>query len=182
MWPRPPRGKTVPSEWTPPHRDASALESFYTTWEQMRSVFEATELDSLSRRLRTLHPEQPARWGRMDARQMLCHIADQVRVGLGGLAAQRRRTPFDNPALRFVAVHLLPWPKGRIPTVPEMQSTKPGMWEEDLARAEALLHQAAQRGPDGPWAEHPAFGKMSGREWGWLVYKHTDHHLRQFGA
>jgi hypothetical protein len=148
----------------------------------MRSVFEATDRDSLSRRLHTLHPEQPARWGRMDVRQMLCHIADQMRVALGELPAQPRRTPFRNPALRFLAVHLLPWPKGRIPTLPEMRSTRPGVWEEDLARAEALLQAVAQRGADGAWAEHPAFGQMSGREWGWLVYKHVDHHLRQFGA
>jgi hypothetical protein len=63
-----------------------------------------------------------------------------------------------------------------------MQSTRPGKWEEDLARAEALLQEMARRGPSGPWAEHPAFGQMQGREWGWLVYKHTDYHLRQFGA
>jgi len=26
------------------------------------------------------------------------------------------------------------------------------------------------------------FGKLSGKEWGELMYKHIDHHLRQFGA
>jgi hypothetical protein len=29
---------------------------------------------------------------------------------------------------------------------------------------------------------HPSFGRLSGREWGILVYKHTDHRLRQFGV
>ena len=29
---------------------------------------------------------------------------------------------------------------------------------------------------------HPFFGKLSTVEVGQLVYKHTDHHLRQFGA
>jgi hypothetical protein len=29
--------------------------------------------------------------------------------------------------------------------------------------------------------EHPAFGRLSGRAWGALVYRHMDHHLRQFG-
>jgi len=113
---------------------------------------------------------------------MLCHIADQMRVALGELPARSRRTPFRNRLIRLIAVHLLPWPKGRVPTLPEMQSTKPGTWEEDLARAEALLQEAAKRGAEAPWVEHPAFGPMSGREWGWLLYRHTDHHLRQFGV
>jgi hypothetical protein len=79
-------------------------------------------------------------------------------------------------------VHLLPWPKGRLPTLPEMQSTRPGDWERDIVAAEELLVRAADRGADAEWPEHAAFGRLSGKEWGWLTYKHTDHHLRQFGA
>lgn len=29
---------------------------------------------------------------------------------------------------------------------------------------------------------HAFFGKLTPAEWGMLMYKHTDHHLRQFGA
>jgi hypothetical protein len=29
---------------------------------------------------------------------------------------------------------------------------------------------------------HPMFGKMSREEWGRLVYRHFDHHLRQFSS
>jgi hypothetical protein len=29
---------------------------------------------------------------------------------------------------------------------------------------------------------HPAFGRMTADDWGALIHKHTDHHLRQFGA
>jgi hypothetical protein len=149
----------------------------------MRSVFEPGDRGSLARRLRALRPDAAARWGRMDAPRMLCHIADQMRMALGEVPARPRLiAPLQNRALRFVAVYLLPWPKGRIPTVPEMQSTRAGVWDDDLASTEALLEAVARRGPDGRWAEHPAFGPLSGREWGWLVHKHIDHHLRQFGG
>lgn len=30
--------------------------------------------------------------------------------------------------------------------------------------------------------EHPFFGKMTGEDWGHLMYKHLDHHFRQFGV
>jgi len=39
---------------------------------------------------------------------------------------------------------------------------------------------AGPREGDGP--VHPLFGRLSFREWGVATYKHTDHHLRQFGA
>jgi len=29
---------------------------------------------------------------------------------------------------------------------------------------------------------HPFFGRLSGGDWGWLMFKHLDHHLRQFGT
>ena len=32
------------------------------------------------------------------------------------------------------------------------------------------------------WPLHPAFGRLSTNEWGVLGYKHTNHHLTQFGV
>jgi len=148
----------------------------------MRTVFDPDARHSLIVRLRSLSPESQARWGRMNAPQALCHMADQVRCALGDIPTQPRRSILNNRLIRFFAVHLLPWPKGRIPTVPEMLTATPGVWEEDRSSLEALLERAAERGEDGEWTEHPAFGRLSGREWGWLIYKHTDYHLRQFRA
>lgn len=76
----------------------------------------------------------------------------------------------------------MPWPKGVLPTLPEMQRTEPAQWSADVAAAEELFTRAAARGREAQWPDHAAFGRLSGREWGWLIYKHTDHHLRQFGA
>jgi hypothetical protein len=45
-----------------------------------------------------------------------------------------------------------------------------------------LMDRFAARGQDGPWVDHPAFGRLSPRAWGVLVYRHMDHHLRQFGV
>lgn len=36
--------------------------------------------------------------------------------------------------------------------------------------------------PDASWADHPAFGDINGKDYGVLLYRHFDHHLRQFGA
>ncbi|MBI4752366.1 MAG: DUF1569 domain-containing protein [Acidobacteria bacterium] len=44
-----------------------------------------------------------------------------------------------------------------------------------------LFEVFRQRGPAGQWSLHPAFGRLTGTEWGILAARHMNHHLRQFG-
>jgi hypothetical protein len=46
----------------------------------------------------------------------------------------------------------------------------------------SLLERFAARDEIQEWPAHPAFGQLSRKDWGVLVYKHIDHHLRQFGV
>ena len=64
----------------------------------------------------------------------------------------------------------------------DLLTTQPAEWQRDLSTAREQLRAAAQRGPHGKWAPHPAFGHISGTLYGVFIYKHFDHHLRQFGA
>ena len=147
----------------------------------MRTIFDGRDREALVARLRSIPPDRPGLWGRMTAPRMVCHLGDQVRCALGDIPTRVRPNFLRNRPLRYLFVHLLPWPKG-VPTVPEMQSSVPETWKEDLESLEVLLRRAADRGPSAPWADHPAFGPLPGREWGWIIHKHVDHHLRQFGA
>jgi len=59
--------------------------------------------------------------------------------------------------------------------------------ERDLARERERLRAAidrfAQAGPTGcTQYPHFFFGKLTPEQWAVLMYKHLDHHLRQFGA
>lgn len=49
-------------------------------------------------------------------------------------------------------------------------------------RCTQALERFATREPTGAWPAHPLFGALSGSDWGVLVYRHMDPHLRQFGA
>src|SRR5437762_540872 len=50
-------------------------------------------------------------------------------------------------------------------------------------RLEALVAKFCDRGTsEAGRMTHAFFGKLSGDEWGRLMYKHLDHHLRQFGS
>ena len=60
--------------------------------------------------------------------------------------------------------------------------TSPTTWEADVDRLRDLIGRFAARGPNASWPPSRAFGRISGRSWGVLQYKHLDHHLRQFGV
>jgi hypothetical protein len=146
----------------------------------MSTVFRAEDRAVLLRRLDALSPRDVARWGRMNAPQMVTHVAEQMRMALGELPVTLRQTPLGRFPVKQLLVYWLPWPKG-VRTSPELLARVPAAWEADRADVRALLERCGARGRAGPWAVHPAFGPLSGRAWGVLLHRHTDHHLRQFG-
>ena len=146
-----------------------------------RTIFDARQRDDLLERLDRLTPDATARWGRMTAQRMVCHLSDSLRVGLGEMPAEFKGGHLANPIARWLLAYVIPFPRGRAETAPEMLSTQPSVWAVDLASARAYLRAAAERGPKGRWARHPAFGDVSGELYGVFIHKHFDHHLRQFG-
>jgi hypothetical protein len=148
----------------------------------MRSLFEPDARAACKQRLAALTPDSQARWGRMNASQMVCHVGDQLRIAMGDLAVDEKPILLRFKPLRRVFIYWLPWPKGKIPTSPAMQTTLPGDWDADVAATGALVDRFATVSPAGEWAVHPAFGRLSGEEWGELSWKHLDYHLGQFGV
>lgn len=147
-----------------------------------RTIFDPTSRNQLLDRLTHLRPDSARRWGRMTPNEMMCHLEDSMRVATGESTARPRKSMMSNPLLRTLIVHYIPWPKGKAQTVPEMLATRPSEFEADRQRLSEWLRKAGERGPNAAWAVHPAFGKMSGRDYGVLIYRHVDYHLRQFGV
>ena len=113
---------------------------------------------------------------------MLNHLRLSALMALGELpVACKSKRIFQVFPIKHVILHVVPFPKGA-PTAPEL--LVPDVTPIDAIRSElvSLLDRigAGPREGDGP--VHPLFGRLSFREWGVATYKHTDHHLRQFGG
>lgn len=150
----------------------------------MKTLWDPAARAEIVRRLAGLTPSTPARWGRMDAPQMVAHCADAVRMAFGELGELTvTRTPafLRYTPVKQLTIYWLPWPQGS-PTAPELRSRAPGAWEDEVRSIGELLDRFASRDPNAAWPSHPAFGRMSGQLWGGLGYRHFDHHLRQFGV
>jgi hypothetical protein len=93
----------------------------------------------------------------------------------------RGRRAFQVFPLKHLLIYALPWPKGA-PTAPELLAGTPGEFAADRDALCALLARVGNGPRDGMGPQHPLFGPLSYREWGTLVYRHVDHHLKQFGA
>jgi len=145
----------------------------------MPNLLDPSDRTAILERIHRLTPGHARRWGTMDAHRMICHVADQLRVALGETPLTWRYPAPVRPVLRFVVIHLpLPAPKGKVPTVPEMLVSKPAGWDEDLR---GLIDRVERLAATEVVHPHPAFGRLTRREWGLLSWKHLDHHLRQFG-
>lgn len=147
----------------------------------MNSLFDARARERILARIERLTPESARRWGRMSVEEMQVHVAGQLRMALGELPVAPKRVFIRFPVVKQLAIYWLPWPKGA-PTAPELRATPPADWAGDRAALLRLIERFAAHGPRGEWPEHPAFGRLSGRAWGVLAYRHLDHHLRQFGV
>ena len=141
---------------------------------------EGTRAECMAR-ARRLTPDSQARWGRMTVDQVLAHMVDAFRMGLGEITVRPRRVFVRHWPLNWIFANLLRFPRN-LPTVPEIVSRKQASIENELAQLEAAMARFAARKGSSSWPEHPALGKLSGNSWARLGYHHLDHHLRQFGV
>jgi hypothetical protein len=145
-----------------------------------QTIFDAAAREALIHRLSLLTPTAKARWGSMSPPAMVSHLIESCRMALGELPAEAMRLPLRFFPINWLVIHVLPWPKGA-PTSPELIARPPGDWEADVLTVVEMIRRVAQKAPSDAWAPHPAFGRMSGKDWGVLIYRHVDHHFQQFG-
>ena len=70
---------------------------------------------------------------------------------------------------RQLIVHWAPSPKARIKAPPEMLTTAPANWRDDVAALHVLIDRVGAKDPADEWGVHPWFGPVSGPEWGRCV-------------
>ena len=149
----------------------------------MGSILNDADRTAILQRIGSVTSASVPRWGRMDAQAMLNHLRLSALMALGELpVACKSKRPFQVFPIKHLILHVAPFPKSA-PTAPELLARPPATWQADVAELQALVDRIVARGRDSsPWPEHPAFGRLSKRAWGVLIYRHMDHHLGQFGA
>jgi hypothetical protein len=112
---------------------------------------------------------------------MVVHLTDALRMATGELPVKPKRTPLRFTPLKQLAIYVLPFPKS-VPTAPELLVRTPSAWNGEVEALIGMVERFGNRPANVTWPVHPVFGTMSAHAWGAQVYRHCDHHLRQFGV
>lgn len=149
----------------------------------MHSLFEASVVEEITNRIEQLQPESKAIWGKMTVAQMLAHCTGGMQMATGEIQLPRRFIGrLLAPFIKASYYNDLPFPKN-INTDKALVITDN---KDFLVEKEALIlhinkfHQGnAQHCTKAP---HPLLGHFTPEQWAKGMYKHVDHHLRQFGV
>jgi len=150
----------------------------------MKNMYDGTHAQEIRDRLGRLRPDSPRRWGKMTASQMLAHCAAATEMALGDrnvprLFIGRLIGPLFKRRLIGTETPL----RQNAPTAPEFVMANEHDLEVERARLLRLVDRFADGGKSAcTTVPHPFFGKLTPDEWAMLVYKHLDHHLRQFSV
>lgn len=148
----------------------------------MGSVLNETDRAALVSRVRSLSTSSTGRWGSMDVTGMLKHLRLSALMALGEWEVpSANKRAFQMFPLKHLILYVLPFPKGA-PTAAKLKPDAAESMEEERAGLLEVIERIGTGPREGAGPDHPLFGPLTWREWGVATYKHTDHHLRQFGA
>lgn len=149
----------------------------------MKTLYEKETVDEVLSRIDQLQPAAQRQWGKMDVAQMMAHCSAALDMATGDLNLPRMFIGrVLGPVVKPVFTNEKPFSKNN-PTDKKLVISD----GRDFAREQEQLkfrikrfHAAGEskctRHP------HPFFGSLTPQQWARGMYKHLDHHLRQFGA
>ncbi len=150
----------------------------------MKNLFEAARATELTERIERLRPDSTRQWGKMTAPQALAHCSVALEWAVGDSLAPRMMIGrVIGPLARRMAVRNDDPMQKNAPTAPTLKVADERELATEQARLIRLIDRFSTGGPKGCTTNpHSFFGRMTPDEWAVLMYKHVDHHLRQFGA
>ena len=149
------------------------------------NIFSKEVSDGIVARLNNLTPESERQWGKMDVAKMLahCNVAYEM-------IYETDKHPKAGFPMSFILKYFVgPFVVGdkpakkNSPTGPQFIMKSDKDFEAERTRLIAFIEETQQLGEtefDG--RESHSFGVLNKTQWSNMLYKHLDHHLRQFGA
>lgn len=134
------------------------------------------------RRLNNLQEDSLALWGSMNAAQMMLHLSLAIGCGLKKDALPDVSTFISRTFMKYGILYILPRFPKNAKTAKSLRVKEPQDFQDAKEKLFQILQQAYNTTSDSQWHPHPLLGIMSRKQWGILITKHLDHHLRQFGA
>ena len=150
----------------------------------MKNMFEAVYVEDIKDRLQQLQPDSKPLWGTMNAAQAVAHCSLGVEMATGDLRPPRVMIGrILGPMIKSKALGDDEPIRKNSPTAKALVVQDYRDLAAERERLTQLIDQFFAAGPQG-CTNHPHafFGTLSPEQWAILMYKHLDHHLRQFSV
>lgn len=147
----------------------------------MSSIFEKSGNDEIISRINKLTPESKAVWGKMTVDQMFKHTNEAIKVAFSE----------NDIKVNFLMKFLGKMLKKKVfnsefgknsPTAKEFIFTNKYDFETSKNELIKNFSRFASGNQSIKLTQHPFWGKMNHEDWNKLMWKHLDHHLKQFGV
>jgi hypothetical protein len=150
----------------------------------MINLFDNATLQEVKGRISQLSPDSSARWGKMNVSQMLAHCSVGMETATGQQKPPRVLIGrILGPIIKPLALRNDDPMKKNSPTAPIFIIEGEREFHAEQAKLIDLVERFGAAGApcctDHP---HAFFGRLKPDQWAILMYKHVDHHLRQFGV
>jgi len=150
----------------------------------MKSLFDTATATQIKERIWRLNSGSNRQWGKMSAAQAMAHCATTMEWAVGDSFAPRMLIGrILGPLVKSKVLKEGAVMKRNTPTAKSLLVADERDLGKERERLCALIDRFTAGGPQGCTKyEHTFFGPLTPEEWARLMYKHLDHHLRQFGV
>lgn len=149
----------------------------------MKNIYNQLHTAEILNRIEHLNPNSKPQWGTMNAAQMLAHCSAFQDIAMGNSFPPRDWLGrFIGRFVRSILFNDKPLPTD-VPTISTIRilDDRDFETEKEILKQKILTFQS--NGPEKCSSHpHPFFGKFTPEQWGKGIYKHLDHHLKQFGV
>jgi hypothetical protein len=150
----------------------------------MKNLFDVALANQLKQRIDRLRIDSERQWGHMSVAQTVAHCGSGLEMALGQIRPPRALVG------RLIGSAIKPKVVGNdepfrrnSSTLRELVITDERNLDVERARLCSLIDRFVSGGTSVCTTHpHPFFGPLTPAEWAVLMYKHLDHHLRQFGV
>jgi hypothetical protein len=149
----------------------------------MKNLFNETDKLELIDRINKLTPDTKPDWGKMNVSQMLEHCTVSVKLALGEIKPEINEENLKLGRLVKGRVFETEVFSKELPTTKEFIAINDGNF---CINKEIFIDYLNKFSESSRKIEingmHPYFGILTMEEWSKLIWKHTNHHLIQFGV
>ncbi len=148
----------------------------------MKTIFDPEVRMGLIERVNRITADSRIKYGSMRPDQGLNHINTELQMYLGDVKSPPPIGILGRTVRKLRTLSPLPIPRARTPIEMPLVGGVTYSIDTEKARFPQLIERLAGQRKQQEWPIHPLMGKLSAKQYGKLAYKHTDHHLKQFGV